>query len=456
MARPSTWLVFLCTALGLSACGGGAGDGVSSSAVSDASHGALTVALDGGAYRDVSNVYVTVKSVALHTDANRPWDASDTTWKVVTLNLPVVVDLTKSVPTQLFSARSVPAGTYKQLRLNLVASDGNTALVQAARDAGLQFNAQVNHLVSGNLVKSLLTVNSSDAVSARWVSDLTIAANDSYYFVIQADIDHSLVRQASGFAWAPTLNGYEISLGNLGGAPAISGTVQNVCTATVTTNCASDVVVSAQRFNVNATPPRYEMVRQKRVGADGGFSLFPLPPQTDFDVVITGRNMRTMVVKHVVVPAFVHNNTLDVPNWTVASGTVSLGALTPVITSASLRSVQLSPALATNEQKRLYFGQTVPDAEGPHEVVGVNVDPVTGLLARPFVLPDEQLQVASFVASGNALSFLPRPPQEAGDASSPNFSVVVIGSISGKTALTKPVSAASATTSDITVTDVTP
>lgn len=135
-----------------------------------------------------------------------------------------------------------------------------------------------------------------------------------------------------------------------------------------------------------------------------------------------------------------------------AEAPVILQTITPSITSAAFRSVQLSPFLATSEWKRLYWGQTVPGSSGPYEIVGVNVDPYTGVLARPFVLPDGGLRVATFSASGSTLAFSDVDPAEGAE----NFTAVVLGMTSGNVAITTPVSAASAVTTNVSLNDLTP
>ncbi|MFW9615449.1 DUF4382 domain-containing protein [Aquabacterium sp.] len=444
--RPFAFSGLVMAALCLNGCGGGAGspgDGVSTSPSKDTSHGAFTVAIDGGANRDVEHLYVTVKSVALHTSASQAWSSTDSTWKVINLSTPVIVDLAQQgTITKLFEDKAVAAATYAQIRLFTYGS--LDALVKEAAAKGLTYNAQVQYK-DGDGASQIAPLESADG-GAGWklTRSFVVPANDAYYMLIQADVDHSLVRVATTsagryrFIWNAKLDSYEMALGI---GPAIQGSVTLCPDAINPTTCASDVVVSAQRYNPGSG--RYEIVRQTMVNSSGAFGIYPLPAETSFDVVITGRRMKTMVIRGVTVPAFEH---------VAVEAPVNLGSLTPSITSSSLRSVQLSTALSTSEQKRVYWGQAVSGGTGTYEIMGVNVDPDTGVLARPFVLPDGGLRVATFSASGSTLTFSDVDPTEGAE----NFTAVVVGMTSGNVAITTPVAAASAVTTNVFLNDLTP
>ncbi len=434
------------TALSLQGCGGGAGspgDGVSTSPSQDTSHTAFTVAIDGGANRDVEHLFVTVKALALHTNPNQTWSSSDSSWKVMTLSTPVVVDLAeKGAVTILLQGKAVTATSYGQLRLFI--HESTDALTKEAAAKGLTYNAQVQYKDDGGELRIAPLESSSSGAGWKLSQSFTLEANDSYYMLIQADVDHSLVRVATTsngryrFIWNANLNGYEMA--QLVG-PAIQGSLTLCPDAANPTTCASDVVVSAQRYNPGSG--RYEIVRQTMVNSSGAFGIYPLPAETSFDVVITGRRMKTMVIRGVTVPAFEH---------VAVEAPVNLGSLTPSITSSSLRSVQLSTALSTSEQKRVYWGQAVSGGTGTYEIMGVNVDPYTGVLALPFVLPDGGLRVATFSASGSTLAFSDVDPTEGAE----NFTAVVVGMTSGNVAITTPVAAASAVTTNVSLNDLTP
>ncbi len=155
------WLLALLMCVLLAACGGGGGStsNSASSSVStgaDSTHAAFTLGLSGGAYRDVTHVWVTVGTVALHPQASQAWSSSDRSWTVLKLKTPVVIDL--AVPdtsqgnvTPIFNGLSVPAGTYGQIRVFPLAHDA--ALDDAAAAKGLSYNAQVNYKDAGGIAR---------------------------------------------------------------------------------------------------------------------------------------------------------------------------------------------------------------------------------------------------------------------------------------------------------------
>ena len=136
----------------LLACGGGSSQGSTSTLQTgaDATHGAVTLGLSGGAQREVDRVWVTVGSVAMHASASQAWSSTDRSWVVLTLRTPVVVELTavtqagtQSDVTRVLDAVSVPAGSYGQMRLFPLAQEAS--LSDAASAAGLLYNAQVRY-----------------------------------------------------------------------------------------------------------------------------------------------------------------------------------------------------------------------------------------------------------------------------------------------------------------------
>jgi hypothetical protein len=186
-------------------------------------------------------------------------------------------------------------------------------------------------------------------------------------------------------------------------------------------------------------------VRQYRLTrGDGGFAIFPLPKGgTRFDVVITGRRMRTLVVRDVAVTS------TPISEWTEDNMT-TLGSaqapLRPVITPTAPRTVNLSPAmLATSSQ--LHVGQTIVPGGKPYEVAVGNVDVQTGQLAKALDLPQGPLSVATFVKSGDPLSFADTMPQEGGDS----FSVAALGTAYDDPGATSVIAPPLASASTITV-----
>jgi hypothetical protein len=415
--RGSLWL---CCSL-LVACGGGGGTGGTGGTPSvgaDSTHGALSLGISGGAYRDVQHVWITVGTVALHAQANQAWSAGDSTWKVLRLSTPVVVDLavlpsgSQGDVTRVLSGLSVPAGTYAQIRLFPMAHD--VPLDDAAAAKGLSYNAQVDYTDNQGTARVVPLEWPQPDQGWRVGGTFTVSANAASYVVLQSDLLEGLVRLSSAdgidhFTFRPRLQAYDMTANG-----AVIGVLDasRLCggaSAAAAPACAQDVVVSAQRLSADGT--RYESVRQYRVSSStGGFALYPLPSGASYDVVITGRRMQTMVIRGVTVAPF---SVLDTLAWTSLGS--SSAPLQPTLTSATGRTVNptspLSPASA-----QLVFGQTLAPQGRPHVVAVSNVDVRTGLLARDLDLPQGPVSVADFVSSDAALSFSDVTPQEGAQA----------------------------------------
>lgn len=419
----AAWLALGLT-LGLSACGGG-GSGTGSTGTlqtgSDATHGALTLGLSGGAQREVDHVWVTIGSVALHTSATQAWSSSDRSWVVLTLRTPVLVDLAQATRagssqsdiSRVLDGVSVLQGSYAQMRLFPLAHDAG--LADVARAAGLAYNAQVRYTDATLGVVNVPLELPQPEQGWRVEASLGIVAGQASYLVLQTDVQHNLVRLASNdghahFSWRSQMSSMDLS-----SSSAIFGYIDpaKLCggaSALPSPDCASDVIVSAQRLSADGN--RYENVRQTLVDTSGGFALYPLPPAAQFDVVISGRHMQTMVIRGVTVSAF---NALATLDWTALGSTSA--PLTPVITSGATRSVTLASGVSPGSGA-LRFGQTLSSVVGdkPREVAVQQRDPITGLLARALVLPEGPLSVAPFVSSGAALAFGNEVPAEGPDA----------------------------------------
>jgi hypothetical protein len=413
------------------ACGGGGGNTPASSAatpaaVADATHGTFLLDLTGGATRDVSHVWVTVSSVALHPQASQAWSGSDVSWTVVRLATPVVVDLAAMSTsahndmTRVLNGVVLPVGTYAQIRFFLLAHDA--PLDSVARSNGQLFNAQVDYTDASNVAHTVPLELPQTELGWRVAGSFKVSPYSSSHIVAQADISSGLVRFASldsvdRFTFRPSLRSYDT--GNSG---AIFGFLDTayLCGATgapAAPQCAQDVIVSAQSLSSDGL--RHESVRRYKVGATGGFALYPLPPDTSFDLVITGRHMRPIIIKGVSVTP---TDAFTIVGWTTVGSTTTTIATQPLITPGVARTVSLAAALSPASSS-LYWGQTVDVSGKPYELANVAVDPFTGLLAQGTPLPEGDLRVATFVSSNTALALSDVTPVEGANA----LSLVALG-----------------------------
>ena len=108
----------------------------------------------------VSHLYVTVSGLSLNTSATaKPADA---TWLQVTLKAPVTVDLydpARALVAALVSDATVPAGTYAQMRLALVANS-----------AGIASSASALGLSSNNVVVYTTAAGTSATVPVEYAT----------------------------------------------------------------------------------------------------------------------------------------------------------------------------------------------------------------------------------------------------------------------------------------------
>lgn len=409
----------------LSACGGGSssGDNGGVTPTPGGSLGALSIGLSGGVPTGTQHVWVTVDSIALHADPDQPWSVNDSSWKVIRLDAPKTIDLAAAVNgvlTRIVTGQPVAAGDYAQIRLFLSRHDD--VLTDAAKTAKLNWNTQVDYLDAGGTLRQVPLEVYGNQLGIRAGGSFTVSSTVSTDLTFQLDIAKNLVRVASDdgvdrFIVRPDLRVYDIAK-----TGAIIGLLDKskFCTGTATTGCVYDVMATAQRpsddgltmVSVRSTP----VVIGDTYAA---FALYPLPvPPTGqgFDIVIHGRNMRTMVVR--AVPAAADD--------LLAANPTQLGMdlsdpknpvpapLVPQISSAGDAMVTLASS-SIPKSSALRFSQTLPGSgELPHEIVSANVDVFTGVFAKPVPVPTGALRVATYT-NGSALDFSDVTPVEGTD-----------------------------------------
>lgn len=406
----------LCASALLGACGGGGSSDTGTPAPSSHS-GSFSLSMAGGSATGYDHVWVTIDRVALTVDANRPWSATDPAWTVVRFSSPMTFDLaalTNGLVASLVVGKPIAAGTYGQLRLFLVPPDA--ALAASAKDRQLSYNDQVDTTGADGTAHYVPLELGDNSLGLRVAGPIAIAADTNSDLSLQIDVDHDLVRFASAegqdrFLLRPQLQRYDLD--NTG---AIVGLLDKslFCPAGERrSDCIYDAVASA---NVLSSDGRFERsVRAAPVVIDGSyakFGLYPLPALADgqfYDVVVRGRNMRTIVVRNVPAP----------PDPLLQAPPTELGAnpgdpLNPIpmvpVLAASDAAIALSQPMA-QRSSQLLIGQTLPGGSAPLEVAAANVDPFSGLLAVAAPLSPAPLRVATYDAK-LPLSFSDMQPAE--------------------------------------------
>jgi hypothetical protein len=393
-----------CLCAALAGCGGGGGSTSSAAPPPppDSTQGSFSLGLAAGAATGYSHVYVTISEVAITADADRPWSPTDSAWHVLSLPEPLTIDLvalSNGTVAQLAVGQALPPGTYGQLRLFVVPADA--ALSTEAKQQQLAYNDEADFIDAGGTAQRVPIEFPDTSLGLRIAGPVTVSANTDNAIILQWDVDHSLVRfdtdGSRALTMRPDLQWYDFNTSG-----SISGLVDKTqfCAAgTSAANCISDAVASAELVAADGSVERVvrsaPLIDDPNDATRAVFVLYPLPALASgqsFDVVIRGRQMRTMVVTGVPAPAASPLTALQPPT--------ALGADTPLQPqlSAGDGSVTLAQPLP-GAGAQLRFVQTLPGATQGLEIAAANVDPFSGLLAQPQALPTGALRVAAYSAT---------------------------------------------------------
>jgi len=233
------------------------------------------------------HVYVTIRSVQAHTSAS----AGDNTpgWQELAPQLntePMQIDLfaagqTACLLTTLGSNTALPAGTYQQIRLLLVANDGGGGPVSSTNACGNQgFNCAV--LQDGSVHELLLSsqANTGLKIPPGQVEGgpITVKAGQDVDLNIDFNSCASIIQQGNGqFRLKPVLTAGQVSTDSTG----ISGQV--VDSATMMPIAGGTVLVALEQQDASHTDVIFE---ESAADSGGNFNFCPLPTGATFDVVV--------------------------------------------------------------------------------------------------------------------------------------------------------------------------
>lgn len=364
--------------LTLNACGGG------SPSTPNAPTGILSIQLPGGTSNNFAHAYITVNGVLLHANPSIVDSQSTQGWVEVDIPGYLTLDLNNlnngALATALRNA-AIPAATYHQIRLNVVPWSA-LPLSGSAQAQSLFYNAAV---VESNGNQYPLEIPTPEQ-GLVLLGNFTISPNHPLNLAIDLNAEKDIVRvqHGSGYAYVlnPSLNTYDLDQSG-----SISGTL--ACSP----NC-SNFVVNAEQLASDGGS-HYAVVRSASVRSDGSFTLSALPVSASsqrYDVVVRGRNARTMIIQSVPV---------------TANASTALSSTTLPVTSTSEYTVT-NTATAPMAAK-LQFYQTV-SGFAPYEIATRQTDPFTGklqldqpsvTLAEPLVTGD--LLVASYPVTSSSV-----------------------------------------------------
>ncbi len=304
-----------------------------------------------------SHVYITVRSVQAHIEANATDSSSG--WQELAPQLasaPMQVDLfsntqTNCVLAQLGSA-SLPVGSYQQIRLLLVsntASGAGTPSTNAC--AGNGFNCAM--LSDGSIHE--LELSSQDNTGLKIPpgqivgGPIQVTAGQSVDLNIDFNACASIIQQGNGkFRLKPTLTAGQISPNNSG----IGGQVMDsIAHAPI----AGTVLVAIEQPDNSGTD---RIVMEAAADSNGNFRFCPLPPGT-FDIVIVAVGSNNLPYNATAI--------INIPNGTNLN-TIPLiaetGATAPAIlqgsVTASTASGGASADVSLSALQTITFGTSMP------------------------------------------------------------------------------------------------
>lgn len=395
----------------------------SSSSSSAVAMGNASIQITDGPDSDFDHVWVTIKAISFHTDADAVWSKTDATWHKTTLPTPVTIDLTQlnnGALSNVLSTMALPVGTYKQIRLFFSgADDALTTSALAINDnestpQALQWNDQVEYTDSNdNVIESPLEI-AYPTQGIQLKGNFEIAANSTLNLAVDFDLEHDVVPfkhgTLTGFTLKPNLHYYDLSH-----TGAITGKVDTtkLCPIdgrgkpTTKANCAFDLIVKAEL--ISADGKRHYDARATSVNPQTGkFTLYPLQiadingTALTYDIMVRGRQMDSMIITGITPTA----------GTTPSTNPTSLQASNlPITVNTSEYRAQFSSALNPLTSGVAIFQQTITSGGLPYEIRWANTDPFTGKLMDKMWLENGPVQVAAY-SNGADMTFTPTIPVE--------------------------------------------
>ncbi len=333
------------------------------------------VSAAGNAPAQFSHVFLTINQIWFNTSASAL--QNDPSWVKFTLSTAETVDLANldnGTLSQFASELKLPAGTYAQVMLIL--ADSTDALIASAGTSGAATNDEVDYVDASDAAHTvpLAVLNAAQGIAIS--ASLTVAASSSTggfaSFNTQATVAAASSAATSSTATAPTFSNPQVTTTSaiidfdatrdlvpisLNGQPAFglnphpqsfdakfSGSIQGAVSlsdvAALTNAGLPDVQVSAESLSSDGS--RHVIVQTARVDASGSFALYPLSTAsgapTDYDLVIHGPTIQTVIIKSVPVTA-------GAPDTATAQlGTLPLTAATAFLVNLNAGSPSLRPA----------------------------------------------------------------------------------------------------------------
>jgi Domain of unknown function (DUF4382) len=339
----------------------------------DSSTGTMSLSLT-DAPGDFDHVYITVKDVWFHTNADA--GADDGSWVKNPLTTPVTVDLISLANgnmQSIWNNIALPTGTYQQIRIVLV----NT--YSANPPAG---HSYWNEVVEAG-ASTALPLRIPDAKHGiKLNGTFQVADGGAIDLAIDFDAGHDVVEMRHGaeYVLKPRLAYFD--LGNVG---AITGQISTGGTFTTTPH----FVIKAEALSDDGT--YHAIKRWTMPKADGTFILYPVSASTaTYDLVVRGVGYQTTILKGV-----------PVVSGTTAASNPTRVPLISMVTGTDY-SVQASITSPTGAWVQFY--ETLPGAgEVPYEIRFKHFHPITGDFSG-FPLSNSPLRLGTYSSGPISLS----------------------------------------------------
>lgn len=325
-----------------------------------------------------AHVRVTVKAVWFNESATAV--PADETWQKYDLDKSETIDLvglTGGTVSRLASELKVPEGTYRQVRLLL--ADTHAKLLGSAEDAGAEDNNEVTWFDEDGVERTrpLEVLDPEHGIGIAIATELKVkkalseASTVQVLFDASRDVVEFEYSDRTGFLLNPTPAAFDaLKPGTIRGTLNVSRVAMNTGTGR------PDIEVTAQKLD--KALGRHVVVGRASVARNGSFVLYPLPidedeDTTEYDVVIHGPGIQTIVVRKVPVTEAEPGNA------------PSLGGL--AVEPADSYEANLRDAdPVTPRSARVGFYQTLPDVDEPYLIAEATVDPLTGRFAQDLLL----------------------------------------------------------------------
>ena len=237
------------------------------------------------------HVYVTIRSVQAHTNANAPDNSAG--WQELTPqlnNTPMQIDLLAAGPSScllatLGSNSALPAGNYQQIRLLLVPNDGGSGPLPATNQcAGHGFNCA--ELQDGSIQELLLSSQANTGLKippGQIVGGpISVESGEEVDLNIDFNTCASIIQQGDGqYRLNPTLTAGQVSTTDT----SISGQV--VDEATQLPIVGGTVLVALEQPDGTGADV---ILQQTAADSSGRFRFCPLSPGITFDIVAVAIN----------------------------------------------------------------------------------------------------------------------------------------------------------------------